>query len=111
MGDELEAERKKLLNKVKKKRKQRTNDALEMKNLATKSIAKDSKANRLARERLMNKRLRDMYRDKDADFHLKRLSNQFPFINHFFGGTGDLHSTCGETRCRCGFYKLKWTYK
>jgi len=111
--DKLEQERKKLLKKVKKQRRKRTSDALEMKNLAlaTKSIAKDSKANRLARERLMNKRLRDLYRDKDADFHLKRLSNQFPFINHFFGGTGDLLSTCGETRCRCGFYKLKWTYK
>merc|ERR1711879_69010 len=36
---------------------------------------------------------------------------QLPFIGHFIGPTGSLHSTCGEARCRCGFYKLKWTYK
>merc|ERR1739838_1162265 len=81
--------------------------------LANKSQSSDSdsKARELARQRLADKRLRDLYRHKGADFHLDRIANQFPFVRHFFGHTGDLEEECGEARCRCGFYKIEWKYK
>merc|ERR1711879_1006514 len=88
----------------------RIKSALDMKKFVPKS-KEDQKASQLARQRLEDKRLRDRYRDKGTDFHLNRLQTQLPFIGHFIGPTGSLHSTCGEARCRCCFYKLKWTYK
>jgi len=59
-------------------------------------------------------------KEKDKKDNLDKAKNaidqeesrdHFPFVQHFFGHTGDLEEECGEARCRCGFYKIEWKYK
>jgi len=112
----LEEERKKkeklnkaLIDKVKAEKEKEKKEKLDKAKSAVDQ--EESKARQLARQRLADKRTRELYRHKGTDFHLNRIANQFPFVRHFFGHTGDLAETCGEARCRCGFYKIEWKYK